>query len=60
MLADIKAVDRIAESLLEQYLTRYPELQGSARIVIAETESTVRIVTPESIPQRCVNLESCL
>lgn len=60
MLADINAVDRIAESLLEQYLTRYPDLQGSARIVIAETESTVRIVTPESFSQNAVILEPCL
>lgn len=60
MLADINAVDRIAESLLEQYLTRYPDLQGSARIVIAETESTVRIVTPEPLSRDAVNLEPCL
>lgn len=44
MLADINAVDQIAESLLEAYLTRYPDLQGAARVVIAEPESTVRLV----------------
>ncbi|MGQ7846944.1 galactokinase [Granulosicoccus sp. 3-233] len=48
MLADVDAVDRIAESLLEQYLTRYPNLKGAARIVIAESESTVRIVSPDA------------
>ncbi len=46
MLVDVDAVDQIAESLLERYLVRYPALQGSARVVIAESESTVRIVSP--------------
>ena len=51
MLVDIDAVDHIAESLLQAYLTRYPDLQGAARIVIAESESTVRIVSPVSLQQ---------
>jgi galactokinase len=44
MLVDLAAVDDVAESLLETYLVRYPALQGLARVVIAESESTVRIV----------------
>lgn len=46
MLADVDSVGQVAESLLERYLTRYPDLQGAARIVIAESESTVRIISP--------------
>ncbi len=48
MLVDVNAVDQVAESLLERYLARYPALQGLARVVIAESESTVRIVSPAS------------
>jgi galactokinase/galacturonokinase len=48
LLVDWAAVDQIAVALLERYLARYPELQGSARIMIAESESTVRVVSPIS------------
>lgn len=48
MLVDVNAVDQVAESLLERYLVRYPALRGLARVVIAESESTVRVVSTVS------------
>lgn len=46
MLVDAEAVESVAQNLLHTYLLRYPELQGAARVVIANSESTVRIVNP--------------
>lgn len=46
MLTDAARVDGIATALLTQYLDRYPHLESEARVVIAESESTVRIVQP--------------
>ncbi|ASJ71287.1 galactokinase [Granulosicoccus antarcticus] len=55
MLVDVEAVEQIADTLLERYLARYPELQGEARIMIAESESTVRIVSPDSLNSTSVS-----
>lgn len=46
MLVDRLKVAQIAESLLDSYLKRYPELRGAARAMLAESESTVRFVPP--------------
>ena len=45
MLVDSAFVESVGETLLNQYLQRYPELSSNARVLIAESESTVRIVT---------------
>jgi len=44
MLVDVDQVDQIATTLLEKYLGRYPELSTRAKVLIAEAESTVRIL----------------
>ncbi len=46
MLCDAKQLDEIAESLMNQYIDQYPELKSEARVLIAKSESTVRIVQP--------------
>ncbi|MFK7853746.1 MAG: galactokinase [Granulosicoccus sp.] len=45
MLVDSARAETIGTALLEQYLACYPELESKARVLIAESESTVRIVT---------------
>lgn len=57
MLVDVEAAEQIADTLLERYLARYPELQGEARIMIAESESTVRIVSPAPLNAQSTHLE---
>jgi len=42
MLVDASKIEDIAASLMDQYLARYPDLKGSARVLIAESESSVR------------------
>jgi len=44
MLVDSSFVENIGETLLNQYLDRYPELKSNARVLIAKSESTVRII----------------
>ena len=46
MLCDVNHVAVIAESLMTQYIDRYPELKSVAQVVIAESEGTVRITQP--------------
>ena len=36
----------VADDLLNQYLQKYPELAGKARVCLAQSESTVRVVLP--------------
>ncbi len=43
MLCDVNYVASIADSLLAQYIDRYPELRSQARIVVAKSEGSVRI-----------------
>ena len=44
MLVDKEAVDYVADNLMSGYLSRYPDRRESARLVLAESESTVRVV----------------
>lgn len=44
MLVDSASAESAGDTLLNQYLDRYPELRSKARVLIAESESTVRIV----------------
>jgi len=44
MLVDSALVENVGKTLLNQYLGRYPELSSAARVMIAESESSVRIV----------------
>ena len=46
MLAARDHIEDIADTLLFKYLARYPDKQGLARVVVAESESTVRIIQP--------------
>lgn len=45
MLVDSSMVESVGQSLLNQYLDRYPELSSNSRVLIAESESTVRIIS---------------
>lgn len=44
MLSDRESVEQIAERLMDEYLKRYPDKATLARVLIAESESTVRII----------------
>jgi len=44
MLVDKADIHSIADALLVQYLACYPDKKGLARVVIADSESTVRIL----------------
>ena len=44
MLVEKDKIENIASVLLERYTTRYPELRGIANVLVADRESTVRIV----------------
>lgn len=44
MLVDKEAVEYVADNLMSGYLSRYPDRRDSARLVLAESESTVRVV----------------
>lgn len=46
MLVDSDKVESIADTLLSKYVERYPDLQGIAKVLIAESESTVRVIQP--------------
>jgi len=46
MLVQKTEIGSIADSLLSQYLARYPDKKGLARVVVAESESRVRIIQP--------------
>ena len=46
MLAARDQIEAIADILLLEYLARYPDMRGLARVVVAESESTVRIIEP--------------
>ena len=46
LLVDANKADDIAVSLMEQYIQLYPDLQGVAKILVADTESTVRVLQP--------------
>lgn len=46
MLVEREQQATVAESLLNNYLGRYPDLEGKARTIEAQSESTVRIVAP--------------
>ncbi|MBX2878413.1 MAG: hypothetical protein KTR32_00695 [Granulosicoccus sp.] len=43
MLVDAVQISEVARQLLDAYLARYPELEGSARISLAQPEGSVRI-----------------
>jgi galactokinase/galacturonokinase len=44
MLVDKNSIEDIAAQLLDSYLKRYPELNGIAKVLVAEGESTVRLL----------------
>ncbi|MGK0230606.1 MAG: galactokinase, partial [Gammaproteobacteria bacterium] len=44
MLVDKNRVEDIAVQLLDSYTGLYPELEGIAKVLLAESESTVRLV----------------
>lgn len=46
MLVDTDKTEAIASTLLNKYLDRYPELRGVAKVLVAESESTVRVIHP--------------
>ncbi len=46
MLVDSARVKQVASELLDNYKDRYPELAALARVSIAKSESTVRVITP--------------
>lgn len=46
MLVDVKRAETVAQDLYSAYTDRYPELSGLARISVAQSESTVRVVAP--------------
>ena len=46
MLVDVRHADSIAKQLRTSYTDKYPELAQRVRINIAQSESTVRVVTP--------------
>lgn len=45
MLVSTSEVESIADAVMSQYLDRYPDRKGLARVLIAESEGTVRIVS---------------
>lgn len=46
MLVDKDKMEDIADQLMDSYIKRYPELNGIAKVLIADFESTVRLVKP--------------
>lgn len=46
MLVDKHKMDDVATQLMDRYIGRYPELSGIAKVLVADFESTVRIVKP--------------
>jgi len=46
MLVDSSKTEEVAANLLTQYLARYPDLEGTARVLIAESEGSVRLIPP--------------
>ena len=46
MLVDVRCAEAIAKELYTVYIDKYPELSDRARINIAQSESTVRVVNP--------------
>ena len=46
MLIKAETAVTVADDLLDQYLQKYPELAGKARVSLAQSESTVRVVLP--------------
>lgn len=44
MLVDKDKMEDIARQLIHSYVQRYPELNGIAKVLIADSESTVRLV----------------
>lgn len=46
MLINKTDAENVSNALLDTYLAQYPDCRGRARVAIAESESTVRIVRP--------------
>lgn len=46
MLVDTARVDQVAAQLLDSYIGKYPALASLARVSVAKSESTVRVITP--------------
>ncbi|MFK7857469.1 MAG: galactokinase [Granulosicoccus sp.] len=46
MLVDTDKVESIAQALLRGYLAKYPDLSHLAKVRVARSESTIRVLTP--------------
>ena len=44
MLVETPNVEAVADTLLEKYLSRYPDMKGKAFVRLAQSEDTVRLL----------------